>query len=248
MSLPASGDQLLVSERFVSLQGEGVSTGAPAAFLRLGNCNLSCSYCDTPYTWDAARFDLQDELRPLAVSEVAQWVMSDAPGRLIITGGEPLLQHKLIAQLLEQVDQQQGDQNVPGAGAVRLFVEIETNGTITPSSALGARVDQWNVSPKLSNSGEPEAQRVKHQPLCDFAQRDNAYFKFVVTSPDDVQEVERLVEQFALVRARVQLMPEASSAAELKERAQKVADWALRARLRYSGRLHLELYGGKRGT
>jgi len=243
MSLPASADRLLVSERFVSLQGEGVSTGAPAAFLRLGNCNLSCNYCDTPYSWDSRRFDLSQELHAISLLEVADWVVDHAPGRLIITGGEPLLQHKLIVPLLCLVDER-----TLALGRERTVVEIETNATILPSAALLARIDQWNVSPKLSFAGDELQQRIKPQVIARFAELTHAYFKFVVRSLTDVSEVQALIEQFSLNQARVQLMPEARDPAELKERAQLVASWALSARIRYSGRLHLELYGGRRGT
>lgn len=243
MSLPGSGAQLLVSERFVSLQGEGASVGAPAAFLRLGNCNLSCVYCDTPYTWDTTRYDLHEELVPLELAEVATWIIEHAPGRLIVTGGEPLLQHKLLSQLLHQVDQQ-----LLAQGSARLIVEVETNATVLPSETLLARIDQWNVSPKLGASGEPLERRIKPLVLEAFSRLSHAYFKFVVTSEQDVAEVTQLMERFGLARERVMFMPEATGPEQLRLRAPHVAAWALSARVRYSGRLHLELYGGRRGT
>lgn len=243
MPLPASGEQLLVSEMFVSLQGEGVSAGMPAAFLRLGNCNLTCVYCDTPYTWDEQRYDLAQELVPKSLAEVTEWIVSHAPGRLIVTGGEPLLQNKLLARLLQEVDER-----LMSTGAPRLVVEVETNGTVGPGDALFSRIDQWNVSPKLETSGEPEVRRIKPRVIEAFARLSHAYFKFVVTSQADVDEVKEWVERFGLAKERVLLMPEATTPQQLRERAPAVAGWALQERLRYSGRVHLELYGGRRGT
>src|SRR5690606_25864945 len=104
-TLPPSGERLLVSERFVSLQGEGISSGAPSAFLRLGNCNLACSFCDTPYTWDASRFDLSQELRAEEIPDVAAWLLRSSPGRLIVTGGEPLLQQKQLEEFFREIDE-----------------------------------------------------------------------------------------------------------------------------------------------
>lgn len=240
--LPASGQQLLVSETFVSLQGEGVSAGAPAAFLRLGNCNLTCGYCDTPYTWDEARYDLGSELSARDISSVARWVVENAPGRLVITGGEPLLQQKKIVALLKDVDAR-----IRGAKGAHLVVEVETNGTVRPSVELCSRVDQWNVSPKLANSGVPSASRIRHDVLA--ALRDaGAFFKFVVTSPDDVDEVAGLERHLSLSPANVLLMPEAEGVGRLRERGPLVADWAQARSYRYSGRLHLELFGGRRGA
>ena len=243
MPLPPSGDRLLISERFVSLQGEGVSCGAPAAFLRLGNCNLACTYCDTPYTWDASRYDLAAELHALPVDEVARWVAEAAPGRLIVTGGEPLLQHRLLSPLLEQIDALRCASRL-----ARVCVEVETNGTIAPSSALLGRVDQWNVSPKLERAGESETRRIKAEVVSTFARLPQAFFKFVVVDENDVDEVERWIDRFGLERQRVQLMPEAVTPAQLQLRAKEVARLALKRGVRYSGRLHLELYGGRRGT
>lgn len=237
-SLPASGRELLVSETFVSVQGEGVSVGVPAAFLRLGNCNLRCGFCDTAYTWDEERYDLSQELTPQSIPALAGWVESEAPGRLIITGGEPLLQQKQLADLLEMVDRNR-------AG---LFVEVETNGTVTPLAALLSRVNQWNVSPKLSNSGESKERRFKERTLRVFLDLPHAYFKFVVSSSHDMEELDEWCAGLGLPSERVLLMPQAADVEQLRQRAPQVAAWALSRRARYSGRLHLELFGGRRGT
>ncbi len=242
-TLPASGTALLVSEKFVSLQGEGVSTGIPSAFLRLGNCNLACSYCDTAYTWDPERYDLHQELHAESLLETAQWVETHAPGRLIITGGEPLIQQKQLSQLLDLVDKK-----IEARGGEKLFVEVETNGTILPTASLSSRVNQWNVSPKLSCSGEALEKRIVPKVIAHFTSHSQAYFKFVTVEEKDVQEVDELLSRFLMKRERILLMPEARSAEQLRDRALGVANWAQGRGFRYSGRLHLELYGGARGT
>ena len=242
-TLPPAGRGLLVSERFVSLQGEGASVGMPAAFLRLGNCNLACTYCDTKYTWDADNYDLSQELSAVSLNDTADWICESAPGRLIVTGGEPLLQHRRLASLFAELDAR-----LALKSKSPLVIEIETNGTVMPSAALSERIDQWNVSPKLSCSGESKERRLIEPVLRHLASLSNTYFKFVVTSDQDVSEVEELIEQFSFSRDRVLMMPEARSADELRQRAPQVAKWAQEASVRYSGRLHLELYGGKRGT
>jgi 7-carboxy-7-deazaguanine synthase len=242
-TLPPSGEKLLVSETFVSLQGEGVSSGAPAAFLRLGNCNLACSFCDTPYTWDGTRFDLSEELRARNTSDVAEWLLKNSPGRLIVTGGEPLLQQKQLGVFFREIDERSA-----ALGRAREVIEVETNGTVRPLVELLSRVDQWNVSPKLKNSGEPEESRLRPAALSAFWDSGRAYFKFVVQQADDVLEVDALVERYGWSPERVLLMPEATTAALLRERSPRVAEEALRRRYRFSSRVHLELYGGRRGT
>lgn len=215
--------------------------GQPAAFVRLGNCNLSCSYCDTPYTWDASRFDLHKELSPRAVADVAHWIRENAPGRVILTGGEPLLQKKKIEQLLRLVDE-------GAAEGARVYFEVETNGTISPGPLLSARIDQWNVSPKLEASHEALDKRIVPSVLESFAALSGATFKFVITSESELQEVQELISRFALPQERILLMPEARNKIELRERSPAVARMASEGGFRFSSRLHLELYDGRRGT
>jgi len=245
--MPSGALQLTVSELFVSVQGEGPSIGKPAAFVRLGNCNLTCSYCDTPYTWDFERFDATKELSQRRVEDVVRFLLESCPGRVIITGGEPLIQQKLLADLLALVDEAVARQE-PRPWAGRLLVEIETNGTIQPTPALARRVDQWNVSPKLEASGEPEARRLRAGALAWFSSQPNAFFKFVVASEADAEEATGLVRRFGLPSERVLLMPEAKNRVELEARELAVSTWAAERRFGTTTRLHLKLWDGARGT
>lgn len=245
--MPAGDPGLTVSELFVSVQGEGPSTGKAAAFVRLGHCNLTCSYCDTPYTWDFERFDEQKELRRLALEEVVEFLLQRCPGRLILTGGEPLIQQKALGRLLDAVDARSAER-VDSSWSDRLYVEVETNGTIQPTPALATRVDQWNVSPKLSASGEPASRRLREAALTWFSLRPNAYFKFVVATEADAVEAAALATRFALARERVFLMPQATNRRELEERESAVFAWAEQQRFGKTTRLHLKLWDGARGT
>lgn len=243
MPLPASGPDLLISETFVSLQGEGVSVGCPAAFVRLGGCNLACSYCDTAYTWDESRFDLERELTAQPLEQVERFLLEHAPGRVIFTGGEPLIQQRKLVALLNQTDLAWSKKN-----SEALFVEVETNGTIEPCEDLRHRVNQWNVSPKLAGSGETVIRRRRLAVLRSFAQLPGAFFKFVVTSPEDVQEAEELRDVLGVSASRLLFMPEADHPETLERRSPEVAAWAQERGVRFSTRLHLQLYGARRGT
>ena len=80
---------LPISEVFgPTLQGEGPHAGRTVQFIRLGGCNLSCSWCDTPYTWDASRFNLRQELTPMSVQEILDRIIPGVP--IVLSGGEPL--------------------------------------------------------------------------------------------------------------------------------------------------------------
>lgn len=226
---------LKISEIFESLQGEGVTSGAPCVFVRLAQCNLHCSWCDTKYTWDFVRYRYEDEVREQSVAEVAQAVNRATSRRLVLTGGEPLLQQRPLKELFARL-------------APDISVEVETNGTILPDAAALLRVNQWNVSPKLKNAGDPEQFRIRPEVLTTLRDSARAYLKFVVQSDADCDEAERLVARLAWPRDRVLLMPEASDRGELRARSLAVAEAARSRSFRFSSRLHLELWGGRRGT
>ena len=91
-------------EIFYSLQGEGASIGVPTVFLRLATCNLTCTWCDTRYTWDWQGYDYDKEVMSLPVEDVEKRVLEFGCPRLVITGGEPMMQQKALASLASIAD------------------------------------------------------------------------------------------------------------------------------------------------
>lgn len=235
LALMGARSSLRVSEIFESIQGEGHSAGTPCVFLRLAACNLRCSWCDTKYTWDWDTFRYEDEVKHVGVADVADRLNHSALRRLVITGGEPLLQQREIEALFEAL-------------APEFFVEVETNGTLSPSQALVARVDQWNVSPKLGNCGEPVSRRWKPDAMSALLATGRAFLKLVVECERDVPEVQALIRQLEWPLERVLLMPQAASRDDLVTRLPMVADVATRLGLRLSPRLHVVNWNGRRGT
>ena len=230
-----SANVLRLSEVFDSLQGEGVNMGKPCRFVRLALCNLHCHYCDTKYTWDFERYDYEREVREVSVDYVAA-ELADAPGgHVVITGGEPLLQQHALTKVLERVSPE-------------LFVEVETNGTRVPGPSLLERVNQWNVSPKLASAGDAENLRIRPDALRTLRASGRAYLKLVVKTERDRDEAEALRERFGFARERTLLMPEGATREELHACEAQVAAWAQALTVRYSGRLHVALWGGRRGT
>jgi len=226
---------LKVSEIFESLQGEGASTGAPCIFVRLAQCNLHCTWCDTKYTWDFDHYRYEQEVREQASAEVAQLVNAAPSRRLVLTGGEPLLQQRALKEFFARL-------------APDISVEVETNGTIVPEAAALSRVNQWNVSPKLTNAGDPEQFRIRPEALTALRDSGRAYLKLVVNGDADFAEADALVASLAWPSERVMFMPEAANREQLRARSFAVADAARARSYRFSSRLHLELWGGRRGT
>jgi 7-carboxy-7-deazaguanine synthase len=225
---------LTVSEVFgPTVQGEGPSIGRRCGFVRLGRCNQACTFCDTPYTWDWDRFDPAVELNEMAVDDVLSQLDAMDVDMVVVTGGEPLLQQRGVEALL---------------GAVKergWRVEIETAGTIAPTMADGL-VDQWNVSPKLANSGNPFERRYKPDVLSAFQATGRAVFKFVVCEPSDLDEVDAMVEECAL--GDVWIMPEGIDAATLERRSRQLAEDVIKRGWNLTTRLHILIWGDRRGV
>ena len=232
-------------EIFASLQGEGPSAGKPCAFIRLSRCNLACHWCDTAYTWrfagdnrphrDDLAFDRQANQVSLDEAEAARLIVGLDQSRLVITGGEPLLQGAALARMLEFLPR-------------TIRVEIETNGTVAPHRALDPLVAQYNVSPKLAHSGNSADLALVPERLRGWAQEPRAFFKFVIAEPADVDEVLGLAETYAIPRERIYLMAEGTNPATLAARERWLAQLCLRNNLTLSKRMHIELYGDTRGT
>lgn len=223
---------LAVAELFgPTIQGEGPSAGQRAVFVRLSGCNLACRWCDTPYTWDWARFDQARESKQMSVGSVADWATGHGTELVVITGGEPLIQRgtsTLITSLTK----------------VGRRVEVETNGTLAPPQDLPDLVT-FNVSPKLTSSGMSRQRRIRPQALRCFQNSGKAVFKFVVASPDDLRELVDLERELDL--APVWVMPEGASRASVLEGLAILADQAIGHGWNITCRLHTLIWGNARG-
>lgn len=239
-------------ELFYTLQGEGRSSGTTAIFLRLAMCNLHCFWCDTPYTWrwntlsNLERFphrrkktyDLYKETVEMEVKDVVDKIeyMGKRYGckRLVITGGEPMLQQTSVQELIGMLTEHW------------FTIEVETNGTVLVKEPMVGV--QFNCSPKLSTSGNAENIRYKKEVLVDLEQR-GADFKFVITCEEDLTEVDKIVEEVGIPKKRVFLMPEGTARSMILRSEKKVAEYCKEKGYRLSTRLHVLIFGGaKRGV
>lgn len=222
-------------EIFTSLQGEGPSAGIPSTFVRLASCNLRCAWCDTAYTWDWATYDRETWTMKVTIGEIEAAVIAGGVENVVLTGGEPLLQMTALAGLVR---------SLRSAGHT---IEVETNGTIAPTLDLLQQITQWNVSPKLNNSGESVKRREKALALEVFAGHEAVWFKFVVRDSADVDEVSRFVTRHKIMANRVCLMPEGVTPEVLLDRMRLLAEAARRHGYRLTPRLHILLWGNTPG-
>lgn len=224
-----------LSEAFgPTLQGEGPHAGRPASFLRLGGCNLSCSWCDSAYTWDAQRYSLREEIALLSVEEVLERI---PPARvLVITGGEPLLhQHTagwrdLLVRLRE------------------CFAELhlETNGTLLPTEATIQALAHVSISPKLPNAGKHK--RTQDPEMAPgWSRHPQAILKVVCTNALDVEIAVSLAARNGFEPDRLWVMPEGQTQDDLACRWPQVASEAARLGVNATHRLHVLAWGPERG-
>lgn len=227
--------------------------GIPSVFVRTSLCNLHCIWCDTDYTWNwtGTRFAHVNDARPgyrkfvkkdwievLQIAEVAQIVAAFSCNNIILTGGEPLLQQAALVELMTTLRRI--------SSAVRF--EVETNGTLLPSPEFDAAIDQYNVSPKLENSANPRRLREKPAVLRFFAASAKSNFKFVMAEKNDLEEMLQLVHTYAIAPEKVWLMPEGTAARSLAQRRKWLVETCKKYGFRYSDRLHVQIWGSKKGV
>lgn len=233
MGAGAQVGTLVVNEVFgPTFQGEGPSSGQRAGFVRLGRCNLACTFCDSRHSWDWEHHDPAEELHAVPVAEVLVHLDAMAVAMVVVTGGEPLLQQSHLPPLLGELKDR------------GWRVEVETAGTIAPTLAEGL-VDQWNVSPKLANSGMAAERRFKPAVLAALQATGRAVFKFVVCDVGDLDEVEAVVSECRL--ERVWVMPEGTDATTVVTRMRELSNPVLARGWNLTPRLHILLWGDERG-
>lgn len=232
--------QLILAEKFYSIQGEGQTIGTPAVFVRLGGCNLLCKSnhwtCDSIEVWKHGK---AADFETILTSEDITKLFHKR-SHLIFTGGEPLLHQEAICDYLKWLTEKIG---------CRPIVEVETNGTIIPSERLCRLVHYWNVSPKLGNSGETFARRVNEVALKTLNSQPYTCFKFVVDQQIDVFEIlEDFVHCCDIDIHKVYLMPAADNQESLFAMRLQVMEWCKSYGLKFTDRLHITTWNKKTGV
>lgn len=239
--------KLSVAETFYSIQGEGSTMGYPAVFVRLAGCNLMCGgqgtqfdqelhngatwRCDTIEVWMKGRSKPYDEI----LSEESIQALKDG-AHLIITGGEPTMQQKSLISFFEYLEE-----NV----SKNIVIECETNGTIIPKE-LAEKVYLFNCSPKLSNSGNEKSLRHNSE-VIKFLNQRNTIFKFVISRPEDWDEIQEDYLPF-IDKHKVWLMPAGANEKLLNENKLTVVELCKKHRLKYSTRLQIDIWNQATGV
>lgn len=264
-----------VAEQFYSVQGEGRYMGTPAVFLRTATCNLLCGgkaaaqdYQDTAY--EARTAAMRDAVAPeegtWVCDTIAEWMDGnrrtaadlyadwDANGwtdrlddgaHVVVTGGEPVLQQAGITAFLDRLDEHGHDP----------YVELETNATKYPALELRRHVDQYNLSSKLSNSGNLREHRYQPDVLATYVDehirgdRANADFKMVVGAEEDWAEFQTdFVDPFEIPKDNIYLMPAGAADEDLALAREDVVELAKDHAVQYSDRLQIVVWDQATGV
>ncbi|NPA88377.1 MAG: 7-carboxy-7-deazaguanine synthase QueE [Epsilonproteobacteria bacterium] len=225
-----------ISEIFYSIQGEGKYSGHPSVFIRVGGCNLKCpgfgeKGCDSYYAVDKS---YKSEWKSLSIEEIKKEIEKylNFKPHLVITGGEPVLYYKELYELIK---------NYP------YEITIETNATIDIYFEKYPKYKDvtFAMSVKLSNSGEEYNKRVKKEVIKSYAKNaKKSFFKFVVDR-DLKEEIEDIINGIDLP---VYCMPLGASKEELEKNAPFVFEFCLKNGYCYSDRIHIRLFGKKKGV
>jgi len=226
-----------ISEVFATIQGEGLLLGVPSLFIRTSGCNLRCSWCDTPYTsWNAEGEDWSQE-------RLLDWVSGFPHYRhVVLTGGEPMMLPALVP--LTRALHEAGK-----------HITIETAGTVYQPVVC----DLMSLSPKLANSTPHDREngryaeaheklRIRPEVLTRLTTEYDYQLKFVVSNPSDLAEIEGICRSLNAPPDRVLLMPEGISADTLQQRATWLVEICKQRGYRFCPRLHVLLYGNRRGV
>lgn len=225
-----------IAEIFYSIQGEGTLVGVPSVFVRTSGCNLRCTWCDTPYTsWSP-------EGEEFSIEQITRTVAGFSGIHVVITGGEPMIAREItgLTRMLNEASR---------------HITVETAGTVYAPVTC----DLMSISPKLSNSIPYEREggrwagqhnRLRHQPeVLKRLIREYPYqLKFVVTAPEDLNEINEIRHSLSAEPERIILMPEGTNRELVRERGLWLAEVCKTSGYRYSPRLHIDLWGDRRGV
>lgn len=261
-------DHLLISSDFFSIQGEGISSGVPSYFVRLGTCNLTCGMSRLFANKLMKEKSLEDGeifVGDLHAEGKATWTC-DSTSQWLWRGENKDFQY-LIDRWKEQGIYQDildgvihiiwtgGEPTIKGHQEAivnfhkywmeqdfigDVFNEIETNGTVYIEDELFKYIDQINCSPKLENSGMEAKKRIVPEAIKRIMEHPNYQMKFVISTEDDIKEIFRdFVEPFNIPLKNVVCMPGLDDAADFEERTQFCLELAKKYRFRGLTRLHI---------
>ena len=208
-----------VCEEFISIQGEGITTGKPSYFLRLFGCNLRCSFCDSKFSFEKSFYNID----PFDFVKSFQDITRNKLHNIVITGGEPLLQQDNIIELIKLLPK-------------NINIEIETNGTI--EQKIESPNCSFNISPKLQFSNKVYIDHAK-----------SFIVKFVDDNSEEYrQKILEFCYHNSIPNNKVYIMPEGQNIEQMKKHQMSTVEFCINHEFNYCHRVHVSLWNGKKGV
>ena len=164
-------DSLLISEIYLSIQGESSYTGMPCIFVRLTGCDLRCAYCDSAFAFTGGN--------RISLDAIFQKINALRCSLVEVTGGEPLLQKAVFPFMRQLCDQGK-------------TVLLETSGA-HDISGVDPRVIRM-VDLKCPSSGESQRNLISN--LNQLRLTDQ--IKFVIGSKEDFEWAKKQIQHDSL--------------------------------------------------
>ena len=272
----SENNTLLISEAFLSQQGEGNTTGVPSFFIRQKGCSLNCGLSNENLRFllknkDQANTGFKGDLEKEGKST---WTCDSAP---VWLHGEATPFQVLVDKFRQEniydwvrtgrvhliwtggeptmpIHQQNAVNFVnwfkkQEAAPVSLYNEVETNGVHYMTNEFFYIINQINCSVKLSNSGMPASRRIKPDALNRIIQHKNYWFKFVISNESDMEEIIKdFIEPFNIDWKRVIVMPGLDNREQYHERTHFIMETAKKYGVIGLNRLHISGYGAVTGV
>lgn len=224
---------ILAEKPYFAIQGEGKNIGKPLIIVRLSGCNLRCTWCDSKYTWDEKDSSLSFEIDEFI--KYLQKFNTKNITHILFTGGEPTLQKEALIPLLNNLKS-------------HYTFEIETNGTLKVNSNFIDLFSLYNVSLKLENANNQDLKSVNDKSILELIKHQNVIFKFVIGSKSDIQNVKEIQNKYKISANKIYLMPEGITEKEIQEKSKMIIPYCLDLHYNFTTRLHILVYGNKRGV
>jgi len=225
-----------LSEIFYSIQGEGMYTGIPSVFIRTFGCSLRCTWCDSLHSVEKRDVPIMD-LSPTEIFNLIQkW---NNCSHVVITGGEPLLQKEELKELMHLLH--------------RYTITIETNGIIFDDTI---KPHLWSISPKTKNSV------IGNSVSTILYEKNNTFenlkkfvscgvlcqFKFVVMNENDLKDIQKISCDSGIPKQIIYLMPEGKTINDQRDKSLALVELCKQHGYNFCTRLHIWLWGDKRGV
>jgi 7-carboxy-7-deazaguanine synthase len=269
--------KLPICDLFVSIQGEGLRTGRPSIFIRVSGCNLRCvfkgSICDTPYSSfnpEKSSYTIEDVKRIIADNPQVN--------DIVITGGEPLMYKNQMEAMLEEIYEDRFYITIETNGSLPMLNPLNPKFKISlysvspklhTSIAQPGQVVDTPSGKKIFGTEEVEnlnKKRINIKTLSDIVLYAKDYqFKFVYSGQECISEIEDIydkMEKFAEEQGPYQhsyfkknhpkkntmLMPEGITEEQLKAKRIEMANECIKKGWTYTDRIHILIWGDKRGV